>query len=180
MKSKNLISIQTCNKLIQQNLIILLRAFLGKVIYKLDIIHNFNLFSNDIIIELSNIKYFWTFILVIKNSILFNYTQLNDITCIDNLALLTKNQNYNKNRFSLIYIFTNIKKNSRIVIKLTINKNQRVPSLINLFNCSNWLEREIYDLFGIVFSNHPDLRRILTDYGFSHNPLLKDFPLTVI
>ena len=118
--------------------------------------------------------------IILNKSILFNYYQLNDITCIDNLNLINNNNDSFRNRFTLIYVFTNIKKNSRIIIRITINNNQRIPSLVNLFDAANWLEREIYDLFGIIFSNHPDLRRILTDYGFTNHPLLKDFPLTVI
>jgi len=160
------------------NIIILLRTFFNKIIYNIELIYDFNLLISDIIINLTSIKHFWTFMILLKNSILFNYYQLNDITCIDNLSLLKDIQDNNKNRFTLIYIFTNIKYNSRLLIRVTVNKNQQIPSLTNLFLCSNWLEREIYDLYGVVFSNHPDLRRILTDYGFNNNPLLKDFPLT--
>jgi len=160
------------------NILILLRSFFNKIIYNIELVYDFNLLISDIIINLTSIKHFWTFMILLKNSILFNYYQLNDITCTDNLSLLKELQDNNKNRFTIIYVFTNIKYNSRLLVKLTINKNQQVPSLTNLFLCANWLEREIYDLFGVVFSNHPDLRRILTDYGFNQNPLLKDFPLT--
>lgn len=156
------------------------RIFSKKIINNINIIYNFNINNIDYIIDLANIKYFWTFLIIINKSILFNYYQLNDITCIDNLNLLKNSVDNDRNRFTLIYIFTNIKKNSRLIIRLTINNNQRIPSLVNLYSASNWLEREIYDLFGIIFSNHPDLRRILTDYGFTNHPLLKDFPLTVI
>jgi len=160
------------------NILILLRSFFNKIIYNIELIYDFNLLISDIIINLTSIKHFWTFMILLKNSILFNYYQLNDITCVDNLSLLKELQDNNKNRFTIIYVFTNIKYNSRLLVRLTINKNQQVPSLTNLFLCANWLEREIYDLFGVIFSNHPDLRRILTDYGFNQNPLLKDFPLT--
>lgn len=129
------------------NILILLRSFFNKIIYNIELIYDFNLLISDIIINLTNIKYFWTFMIMLKNSILFNYYQLNDITCVDNLSLLKQNQDNNKNRFSLIYIFTNIKNNSRLIVRITINKNQRIPSLYNLFSCANWLEREIYDLF---------------------------------
>jgi NADH:ubiquinone oxidoreductase subunit C len=133
------------------SILILLRTFFNKIIFNIEIIYNFNLNITDIIINLTNIKYFWSFMIVLKKSILFNYYQLNDITCIDNLNLLKGNQDNNNNRFSLIYVFTNIKNSSRLVIRLTINKNQRVPSLVNLYSCANWLEREIYDLFVLFF-----------------------------
>jgi NADH:ubiquinone oxidoreductase subunit C len=129
------------------NIIILLRTFFNKIIYNIELIYDFNLLISDIIINLTSIKHFWTFMILLKNSILFNYYQLNDITCIDNLSLLKDIQDNNKNRFTLIYIFTNIKYNSRLLIRVTVNKNQQIPSLTNLFLCSNWLEREIYDLY---------------------------------
>ena len=129
------------------NSLTLLRVFSNKLIYNIELIYDFNLFLSDIIINLTSIKNFWTFMILLKNSILFNYYQLNDITCIDNLSLLKELQDNNKNRFTIIYIFTNIKYNSRLIVKLTINKNQQIPSLTNLFLCANWLEREIYDLF---------------------------------
>jgi len=170
--------------IIQRNLLksflILLRTFFGKIIHKVEVNYNFNNSTVDLLITITNIKYFWTVILILNKSILFNYNQLNDITAIDNLNLLSEVRDTEKNRFDLVYVFTNIKNNSRLILKMNINKNQRVPSLSNLFKCANWLEREIYDLFGIIFLDHPDLRRILTDYGFSNHPLLKDFPLTVI
>jgi NADH:ubiquinone oxidoreductase subunit C len=158
----------------------LIRTFSKKIINKINISYDFNKKIVNYTIDFNNLKYFWTFMIIINKSILFNYYQLNDITCIDNLNLIDNNNDSIRNRFTLIYVFTNIKKNSRLTIRITINNNQRVPSLVNLFDAANWLEREVYDLFGIIFSNHPDLRRILTDYGFTNHPLLKDFPLTVI
>lgn len=158
----------------------LIRTFSKKIINKINISYDFNKKIVNYTIDFNNLKYFWTFMIIINKSILFNYYQLNDITCIDNLNLIDNNNDSIRNRFTLIYVFTNIKKNSRLTIRITINNNQRVPSLANLFDAANWLEREVYDLFGIIFSNHPDLRRILTDYGFTNHPLLKDFPLTDI
>lgn len=133
------------------NLLILLRIFFNKIIYSAELIYDFNLLVSDIILNITNIKYFWHLMNILKHSILFNYYQLNDLTCVDNLSLLKNLQDNNKNRFTLIYIFTNIKFNSRLIIKFTINKNQRVPSLTNLFLCANWLEREVYDLFVLFF-----------------------------
>lgn len=159
--------------------ILLLRCFSGNILNSLKLVYDFNLKKSDIIIELNNIKHFWTLFIVLKNSLLFNYIQLNDITCIDNLNILSKTDvTKTNNRFSLVYIFSNIKYASQIIIKVTINFNQIIPSLFNLFNCAAWLEREIFDMFGVIFKNHPDLRRILTDYGFTYYPLQKEFPLT--
>ncbi|MBK9073344.1 MAG: NADH-quinone oxidoreductase subunit C [Myxococcales bacterium] len=148
---KNQLSIKFNKSIRLFNILILLRSFFNKIIYNVELVYDFNLLISDVIINITNIKYFWTLMIMLKNSILFNYYQLNDITCIDNLSLLKQSQDNNKNRFSIIYIFTNIKNNSRLIVKLTINKNQRIPSLCNLFLCSNWLEREIYDLF-VLFS----------------------------
>lgn len=143
----NKISLNLNKSLRLLNILILIRVFFNKIIYNLELIYDFNLLISDIIINLTSIKHFWVFMILIKNSILFNYYQLNDITCVDNLSLLKKIQDNNKNRFTLIYIFTNVKYNSRLIIKLTVNKNQQIPSLTNLFLCANWLEREIYDMF---------------------------------
>lgn len=85
----------------------------------------------------------------------------------------------NKNsRFNIIYTLTSIVFNYRIFISINIMQDQIVDSVMDIFNSSNWLEREIWDMFGIFFKNHKDLRRILTDYGFEGFPLRKDFPLT--
>lgn len=159
--------------------ILLLRCFSGKLLNSLKLMFDFNLKKTDIIVEFNNLDKFWTFFIILKNSLLFNYIQLNDITCVDNLNLLTKNDVTKiKNRFSLIYVFTNVKYASQIIVKLTINYPQTLPSIFNLFKGAAWLEREIFDLFGVIFKDHPDLRRILTDYGVLHHPLLKDFPLS--
>lgn len=82
------------------------------------------------------------------------------------------------NRFSLNYNLLSIKYNCRLQIKILTNELDVVPSISNLYTVANWYEREIWDMFGIYFSNHPDLRRLLSDYGFEGHPLRKDFPLT--
>lgn len=84
---------------------------------------------------------------------------------------------YNKNRFIIVYNLISYKLNFRIIIKTSCNKFDKINSVINLFTSANWLERETFDMFGIFFENHTDLRRILTDYGFKGFPLRKDFPL---
>jgi NADH-quinone oxidoreductase subunit C len=81
-------------------------------------------------------------------------------------------------RFDVVYHVLSPRKNLRIRVKLSTDENTAVPSVIPVFPFANWYEREAYDMYGILFSGHPDLRRILTDYGFQGFPLRKDFPLT--
>ena len=83
-----------------------------------------------------------------------------------------------KNRFEIVYQLLSISLNLRMKLKLQVKEDEPVESLSNIYPCANWYEREIWDLFGISFENHPDLRRILTDYDFEGFPLRKDFPLT--
>jgi len=77
-----------------------------------------------------------------------------------------------------VYHFLSMKKNKRIRIKASIEENDSIESIVSVFPAADWYEREAYDLYGINFSNHPDLRRMLTDYNFQGFPLRKDFPLT--
>ncbi len=81
-------------------------------------------------------------------------------------------------RFEVVYNLLSIKHNQRIRVKLTTDEDQPVPSVSGVFSCAGWFEREVWDLYGVFFSGHPDLRRILTDYGFEGHPMRKDFPLT--
>ncbi len=81
-------------------------------------------------------------------------------------------------RFEVVYHLLSLKHNQRIRVKLAAGEETPVPSVTEVFNSANWLEREAWDMYGIYFSGHPDLRRLLTDYGFEGHPLRKDFPLT--
>jgi NADH-quinone oxidoreductase subunit C len=81
-------------------------------------------------------------------------------------------------RFDVVYHLMSPSQNARVRVKIQTDENTPVPSLINVFPSADWFEREAYDLYGILFSGHPDLRRLLTDYGFDGYPLRKDFPLT--
>ena len=81
-------------------------------------------------------------------------------------------------RFDVVYHLLSPYKNLRIRVKVQVDEAGEVPSAVELFPAADWFEREVYDLYGVVFSGHPDLRRILTDYGFSGHPLRKDFPVT--
>ncbi len=81
-------------------------------------------------------------------------------------------------RFDIVYLLLSPYQNLRVRVKIAADENTPVPSVIGVFPAANWYEREVFDLFGVLFAEHPDLRRILTDYGFSGHPLRKDFPLT--
>ena len=100
----------------------------------------------------------------------FSFATLIDITAIDFPA--------KEKRFQLIYHFLSMTENKRCKITMAVSDKETVKSVTPVFECANWFEREIFDLFGITFSSHPDLRRILTDYGFEGHPLRKDFPTT--
>ena len=109
-------------------------------------------------------------ILFLKNNRETNFKQLIDITAVD--------YPQNERRFKLVYLLLSHEFNSRILVDFLINENEIVSSLTSIFPSSNWMEREVFDMYGIKFNDHPDLRRILTDYGFEGHPLRKDFPLT--
>ena len=100
----------------------------------------------------------------------FSFTTLIDITAIDFPA--------KEKRFQLVYHFLSMSENRRCKIITAVSNKEGVNSVTSVFECANWFEREIFDLFGIKFLSHPDLRRILTDYGFEGHPLRKDFPTT--
>ena len=109
-------------------------------------------------------------ILLLKTNKNTKFRQLIDITAVDYPE--------NQKRFKIVYLFLSHELNQRIILSFFINENQQIPSLTKIFPSANWMEREIFDMYGIKFTDHPDLRRILTDYGFEGYPLRKDFPLT--
>ena len=98
------------------------------------------------------------------------FTTLVDITAVDHPE--------RAQRFDMVYHFLSMYRNHRIRLKLAVREDEMVPSIHDLHPSANWFEREVFDMFGILFSGHPDLRRILTDYGFRGYPLRKDFPTT--
>ena len=109
-------------------------------------------------------------ILFLKTNKDTQFRQLIDITAVDYPE--------NSKRFKMVYLFLSHQFNQRIIISSLINENEVVPSLTKIFPSANWMEREVFDMYGVKFKDHPDLRRILTDYGFEGHPLRKDFPLT--
>lgn len=106
--------------------------------------------------------------LVDDSACLFN--NFVDITAVDYPA--------REKRFEVVYHLQSPRHNQRIRIKAAVAEDEPIPSLIDVFPSANWFERETYDMFGVIFSDHPDLRRLLTDYGFDGYPLRKDFPMT--
>ena len=109
-------------------------------------------------------------ILLLKTNKDTKFKQLIDITAVDYPE--------NKKRFKIVYLLLSHEFNQRILVSYFINENEKISSLVKIFPSANWMEREIFDMYGIKFNDHPDLRRILTDYGFEGFPLRKDFPLT--
>ena len=106
----------------------------------------------------------------LKDNDICQFRQLTDIAGVDFPERL--------NRFDIVYHFLSFKNNARIRVKTEISENNSIQSITQLFPAANWFEREAFDMYGIQFTDHPDLRRILTDYGFEGYPLRKDFPLT--
>ena len=108
--------------------------------------------------------------LLLKTNKNTKFRQLIDITAVDYPE--------NQKRFKIIYLLLSHELNQRIILSFFINENQQISSLTKIFPSANWMEREVFDMYGVKFTDHPDLRRILTDYGFEGYPLRKDFPLT--
>ena len=109
-------------------------------------------------------------IIFLKTNNEIKFKQLIDLTAVDYTE--------NDRRFKLVYLLLTHEFNQRIVIDCFVNENEIVPTITSIFPSANWMEREIFDMYGIKFKNHPDLRRILTDYEFKGHPLRKDFPLS--
>ncbi len=126
-------------------------------------------FNNSIILNIEN-NDLTAIVKILKDNESLKFNQLIDITAVD-YPSRTK-------RFELVYLFLSVSFNKRLIIKTKLDEDVTVDSLTSIYPCANWYEREIWDLFGISFKNHPDLRRILTDYGFHGFPLRKDFPLS--
>ena len=109
-------------------------------------------------------------LLFLKNNSHTKFRQLVDITAVDYPE--------QTERFKMVYLLISHEFNNRIILSYYINENEIVPSITQVFPSANWMEREVFDMYGIKFKDHPDLRRILTDYNFEGFPLRKDFPLT--
>ena len=132
-------------------------------------IHNSSINNQELLIEISedNLVDVVQFLKLNDNC---KFKQLIDIAGVDYPE--------NDKRFELIYLFLSHENNTRIKLLIKFEVNQTINSITKIFPSANWMEREVFDMYGIKFKNHPDLRRILTDYGFKGHPLRKDFPLT--
>ena len=108
--------------------------------------------------------------LFIKSNENTKFRQLMDITVVDYPE--------NAQRFKVVYLFLSHEFNQRIILSYLINEYEVISSLTSIYPAANWMEREVFDMYGVKFKDHPDMRRILTDYGFEGHPLRKDFPLT--
>ena len=109
-------------------------------------------------------------VLFLKTNKNTRFSQLIDITVVDYPE--------ESQRFKVVYLFLSHEFNQRLILSYSINENEVINSLTSVFPSANWMEREVFDMYGVNFKNHPDLRRILTDYNFEGHPLRKDFPLT--
>lgn len=118
----------------------------------------------------TNVKTLYSIILYLKTNGKCRFKQLVDITAVDYPE--------REKRFKIVYLLLSHENNLRILINIHIDEKTPVPSITKIFPSANWMEREVFDMYGISFKDHPDLRRILTDYGFEGYPLRKDFPLT--
>ena len=141
----------------------LINSELTSKIKKTTIIFN-ELLVNTSAEELINVIFF------LKSHDKFKFRQLIDIAGVDYPE--------EEKRFSLVYLFLSHEQNTRIKVSLNLEIEKKIRTLTKIFPSANWMEREVFDMFGIEFIDHPDLRRILTDYNFEGHPLRKDFPLT--
>jgi NADH dehydrogenase (ubiquinone) Fe-S protein 3 len=141
----------------------------SKYLLKILPIINYTLKNNELSINISS-KNIIPIITFFKYHTNCQYKILSDLCIVDYLN--------KKNRFEIVYNLLSIRFNTRIRIKTSINELQIIDSITSIYKAASWWEREAWDMFGIFFYNHPDLRRILTDYGFEGYPLRKDFPLT--
>ncbi len=140
-----------------------LTSELGKAIDSVD------LWKDEIIVhadasKIHDILYF------LRNDGKCAFSQLQAVTAAD--------YPQDEKRFEIVYLMLSLKYNRRLIVKIRTDEATPVPTVTNIYSSANWFEREVWDMYGVKFSDHPDLRRILTDYGFEGHPLRKDFPLT--
>jgi NADH-quinone oxidoreductase subunit C len=124
---------------------------------------------NELLVEINDLDLI-DVIQFLKSNDKCKFRQLMDIAGVDYPE--------DEKRFQLIYLFLSHENNTRIKLKIQFSIDQTINSITKIFPSANWMEREVFDMYGIKFKNHPDLRRILTDYNFKGHPLRKDFPLT--
>ena len=118
----------------------------------------------------ANLAHLKSLVEFLRDDAACRFSSLVDITAIDLPERVA--------RFDMVYHFLSMYRNHRIRVKVAVREDEMVPSITDTYPAANWFEREVFDMFGILFTGHPDLRRILTDYGFRGHPLRKDFPTT--
>jgi len=126
--------------------------------------------KNDELLVKVEVDNLYSILLFLKTNEQCKFKQLIDIVAVDYLG--------DDQRFRIYYLLLSHENNLRIKVSINLSIDEKVPSIVKLYPSSNWMEREVFDMYGIKFKNHPDLRRILTDYNFKGFPLRKDFPLT--
>lgn len=140
-----------------------LRAKLGDVIVSCDVAYG----ELNVVAQAPAIK---TVLAFLRDDPECEFASLIDVTAVDYPT--------RQKRFDVVYHLLSMTKNRRVRVKVATDEDGQVPSVVSIFPTANWFERETYDMYGVLFSDHPDLRRILTDYGFAGFPLRKDFPMT--
>ena len=126
--------------------------------------------KNDELLVKVEVDNLYSILLFLKTNEQCKFKQLIDIVAADYLG--------DDQRFRIYYLLLSHENNLRIKVSINLSIDEKAPSIVKLYPSSNWMEREVFDMYGIKFKNHPDLRRILTDYNFKGFPLRKDFPLT--
>jgi len=130
---------------------------------------NSDIKNNEILINVK-VENLYSTLLFLKTNENCKFKQLIDIVGVDFPN--------SENRFKIYYLLLSHENNLRMKLMVSFNLEEKIPSITKLYPSANWMEREVFDMYGIKFKNHPDMRRILTDYGFVGHPLRKDFPLT--
>jgi NADH/F420H2 dehydrogenase subunit C len=146
-----------------------LTNYFSQYLLKLLPIFNYTIYNKELSIFIPANKIL-SILFFLKYHTNCQYKVLSDLCAVDYLN--------RKKRFNIVYNLLSIQLNNRIRIKVSVNEWEPIDSIITIYQAASWWEREVWDMFGIFFMKHPDLRRILTDYGFEGHPLRKDFPLT--
>ena len=126
--------------------------------------------QNDEILISVEIENLYSTLLFLNTDENCKFKQLIDVVGVDYPS--------SENRFKIYYLLLSHEKNLRVKVLINFKTEEKIPSITKLYPSANWMEREVFDMYGVKFKNHPDMRRILTDYGFVGHPLRKDFPLT--
>ncbi len=144
---------------------------MGQVIVKIleNEVHEYVVANGELTITARSDKIV-SILTTLRDEAIFKFVQLTDICGVDYPE--------RRKRFDVVYHILSLKHNIRVRIKTQADDENPIPSVVGVFPCANWYEREVWDMYGVMFDGHPDLRRLLTDYGFQGHPLRRDFPLS--